>query len=61
MFDTMKKKFEQYGKDKQTGATVGLGLYGNYGAGAGGNATVPPLVPKGQVATVQAYESSIRL
>ena len=47
-------------KDKKVEATVGLGLYGN-NYGIGGNATVPPIVPKGEVAVVQSYESPIKL
>jgi hypothetical protein len=58
--DTIKKKFQKNKKNKPDPPTLGPGLYGNYGAGAGGNATVPPLVPKGEVATVQAYESTIK-
>ena len=47
-------------KEKKVEATVGLGLYGN-NYGIGGNATVPPIVPKGEVAVVQSYESTIKL
>jgi hypothetical protein len=56
--DTIKQKFQKNGKNKPELPTLGPGLYGNYGAG--GNATVPLLVPKGQVATVRAYESTIQ-
>jgi hypothetical protein len=59
--DTMKKKFQKNKKNKPEPPALGPGLYGgNYGAGVGGNAMVPPLVPKGEVATVQAYESTIK-
>ena len=51
---------ESLKKEKKVEATVGLGLYGN-NYGIGGNATVPPILPKGEVAVVQAYESSIKL
>ena len=47
-------------KEKKVESTVGLGLYGN-NYGIGGNATVPPIVPKGEVAVVQSYESTIKL
>jgi hypothetical protein len=47
-------------KEKKVEATVGLGLYGN-NYGIGGNAVVPPIVPKGEVAVVQSYESPIKL
>ena len=47
-------------KEKKVESTVGLGLYGN-NYGIGGNATVPPIVPKGEVAVVQSYESLIKL
>jgi hypothetical protein len=47
-------------KEKKVEASVGLGLYGN-NYGIGGNATVPPIVPKGEVAVVQSYESTIKL
>ena len=47
-------------KEKKVEATVGLGLYGN-NYGIGGNATVPPILPKGEVAVVQSYESPIKL
>lgn len=57
VLDRIKGAFK---KEQKVDADVGLGLYGN-NYGIGGNATVPPLVPKGTVATVQAYESTIKL
>jgi hypothetical protein len=57
ILDKIKGAFKN---EKKANADVGLGLYGN-NYGVGGNATVPPLVPKGTVATVQAYESTIKL
>jgi len=57
VLDRIKSAFK---KEQKVDANVGLGLYGN-NYGIGGNATVPPLVPKGTVATVQAYESTIKL
>ena len=57
VLDRIKGAFK---KEQKVDANVGLGLYGN-NYGVGGNATVPPLVPKGTVATVQAYESTIKL
>jgi hypothetical protein len=57
VLDRIKGAFK---KEQKVDAEVGLGLYGN-NYGVGGNATVPPLVPKGTVATVQAYESTIKL